>query len=155
MLNFDEQTGIGVLMIVWSFLVQITLHVYMKTQTIISIQLTILVVSDFRNNDTLSRIPLSLFLHKPCNATIKCTLQYNHFQYSPLFLLYAYQHAQSTYLPISNLSKTTWGTVLYDSCMSLPFLFSFWHIRPSFASIDHFSLYSVSDRKENETHVVN
>ena len=91
MLNFDEQTGIGVLMIVWSFLLSSPLPAPMKTT------LTIIPTYDptlFTNNDTLYQLPLSLSSHTICIHTYATTihLSIHHYLY-----IYAYQQAQTSY----------------------------------------------------------
>ena len=104
MLNFDEQTGIGVLMIVWSFLLPTPSLAPMKTTT------TIIPTYDptlFTNNDTLYQLPLSLSPHKICIHTYARTI---HLSIHHYLHIYAYQQAQTSYdvkFTIENLVPTS------------------------------------------------
>ena len=120
MLNFDEQTGIGVLMIVWSFLLLTPLLAPIKTTTTIR-QPTILLISHFTNNDTLYQLPLPLSPHKICIHTYARTIHLSIHHYLYIYALSTrpielrcqiYFRKPRTYV------KTTHPSLLYGSCIS-------------------------------------
>ena len=111
MLNFDEQTGIGVLMIVWSFLHAMPFLVAIKTITFI---IPTYDPTLFTNNDTLSQLPLSLSPQETCIHTYDRTIHLSIYHYLYIF---AYQQAHPA--TMSNLlSKTSY--LCQDDASILP-----------------------------------
>ena len=161
MLNFDEQTGIGVLMIVWSFLLQTNSLQYIKTHCnnyhttnhptysfhkqwhpIAPTILTLHSENTINTYTSDSEHTLSIF-------TIIFTLEF--------MLIIHYQWARSRYWHwiYPHLPEER-ACIHATYCMTsvwvcIPFLF--WQIRPSFVHIVHTSLNSFPTAKTmNETH---